>query len=214
MPLDELSKLLEETKYVPKKISEQEVPCPSCGSSIKLEVYVHEAPYEGHVLLLVATCPQCGYKYREATPSEYVGKPVEIRFRIEGSDDLRCLFYKSPYAYVRIPSLGIEVIPGPASYGEITTLEGYLMKIAEVLYPLCDSFENAEKCYDVVSKLITIANGDLPCEVLLIDPSGLSTVIRKYRNNVEVKILSEEELKEFEAQRLQLVVKDQRSTQP
>jgi len=177
----------EGSKYMPQKIAENEIPCPACRSPIKLEIYKYQTPVEGDVVILVAICPHCGYRYREVVPSTHRERGVEIVIKLISEEALKILLYRSPYAYISIPELSIEIAPGPANPGEITTIEGLLLHIAECLYPLCDSMEDPAKCYDAVSKVVNAANGLEKITIHIKDPSGLSMVIKGYENLYEVK---------------------------
>ncbi len=184
----------EDTKYVPKRVGEQVVQCPVCGATTSMELYQHDVPVVGRILIVVMNCQSCGYRYREAFPLQYVGKPIRIRVRVEGKDDLSTLIYKSSSAFIRIPELGIEISPGPANTDEITTVDGLLLHISENLFPLCDDLDDPQKCYDVTSKLVQAANGDLAITIEIIDPSGLSSVLRGSTNKYVVEFIDEKEI--------------------
>jgi len=185
------------SKYAPKKLAEQDIVCPSCGKPTKVEMYSYEAPIEGTLLLIVINCKHCGYRYREATPMNIRESGIKIVIPIDGEDSLRVLLYRSPKAHIKIPELGIDIIPGPANLGEITTVEGLLTHIAENLFPLCDSMDDPPRCYEVVAKLMNLANGLERGTLVILDPSGLSTVLR---SNIKVVVseLSDEDRKELE----------------
>ncbi len=189
---EEINKdMLKETKYVPTKIAEHKMLCPACRSEIVLEVYRHDTPVEGTVIILVANCKNCGYKCREVVPTTIRDKGVEIEIDTSLPEVLKVTLYRSPYAHIYIPDLSIEVVPGPANPGEITTVEGLLLYIAENLYPLCDTMDDPPRCYDVVSKLINSANGLYGLKIIIRDPSGLSTILRGGNGYVKVRELKE-----------------------
>ncbi len=173
----------EDTKYIPIKLSEQEMQCPACGTLTKLCVYAHKVPIVGTLLLFVLTCPNCGYRYRDLAPVTYAGKHIRITIRISKLSALNIIFYKSPYACITIPELNIEITPGPANPGEITTPEALLHRLAETLFPLCDTTENPTRCYDAVQQLVRAANGELGITIVLDDPSGLSTILKADNNS-------------------------------
>lgn len=196
----------EESKYVPRKIAENDILCPACKTPIKLEIYEHQTPVEGSILIFVANCPSCGYRYREAVPATQKDKGVRITVRIESEDSLKLLIYRSPRAHISLPELSLEVVPGPANPGEITTVEGLLLHIAENLYPLCDTTDNPAKCYEVVSKLVNISNGIEKATLVILDPSGLSTVIRGDPSLYRVEELQQESQESSEAKSVFRVV--------
>ena len=53
--------------------------------------------------------------------------------KVNGVEDMNILVAKSSTGTVKIPEIGLEVKPGPASQGYITTVEGILMRVNEVL---------------------------------------------------------------------------------
>ena len=179
----------EDTRYVPKKLSEQTIPCPICNTETKLSIYAHDVPVVGTLLLFVLTCPSCGYRYRDSVPLAHAGKHVRITIKLNKPQALNTLLYRSPYANVSIPELDVEISAGPANPGEITTPEALLLKLAETLFPLCTTIENPEKCFDVVNKLVQAANGEIEVTLVIDDPSGLSTILRA--NECEYSIVVE-----------------------
>ncbi|HDJ83852.1 MAG TPA: ZPR1 zinc finger domain-containing protein [Desulfurococcaceae archaeon] len=182
--------IIKDTKYVPKKLSEQIVKCPVCGTNTVLETYSHSIPIEGVVLIFVMICRNCGYKYRDMIPLSHANRPIRIKIHVEVPEDLNTLIYRSPYAHISIPELELEISPGPANPGEITTIDGLLMHIAENLFPLCDTTEDPSKCYNIVQKLLSVINGDSRIYIELVDPSGFSTVIRSpRRKNFEIEYI-------------------------
>ncbi len=200
---------LANTKYAPRKVAENPIQCPACGNSITLEIYQHETPTEGAILIMVANCNKCGYRYREVVPAQLRDRGVEIEIRVDSEDALKILIYRSPYAHIIIPELSIEIVPGPANPGEITTVEGLLLHIAENLYPLCDTMEDPAKCYEVASELIKAANGDRQLRIVIRDPTGLSLVIRGSKQLYAVR-----DLENVESSKSGIQVVLGRSTQP
>ncbi len=204
--------MLSETRYAPRKVVEQKISCPACGNEVKLEIYQHDTPVEGTVLILVANCPRCGYRYREVVPAQIKDKGVEIEIDVNTEESLKTVIYRSPYAHVLIPELSVEIVPGPANPGEITTVEGLLLYIAENVYPLCDTMDDPLKCYDIVTSLVNAANGEKPLKVVIRDPSGLSLVIRGMGKHVTIKELEKGGVEE-EGMQVRIVVGKQ-TTQP
>ena len=168
----------EDTRYVPKKLSEQTVSCPVCNTETRLSIYTHDVPIVGTLLLFILTCPNCGYRHRDIVPLTHAGKHIRIVIKLSKPQALNTLLYRSPYANILIPELDVEISAGPANPGEVTTPEALLLKLAETLFPLCTSVDNSEKCFDVVNKLVQAANGEIVLTLVIDDPSGLSTVLK------------------------------------
>ena len=179
----------EDTRYVPKKLSEQIISCPVCNTETRLNIYAHDVPVVGTLLLFVLTCPSCGYRYRDIVPLIHAGKHIRIVIKLSKPQALNTLLYRSPYANISIPELDVEISAGPANPGEVTTPEALLLKLAETLFPLCTTVDNSEKCFDVVNKLVQAANGEFVLTLVIEDPSGLSTILKA--NECEYSIIVE-----------------------
>ena len=68
-------------------------------------------------------CTKCGYRGSDVFP-EKVKEPRTLKLRVEKREDLNILIARSSTATIRIPEIGAEINPGPASQGFITTVEG------------------------------------------------------------------------------------------
>jgi len=118
--------------------------CPVCGrKTFDIRVYMYEVSYFGKLLITTGTCRSCGYKYRDVRLAEAT-EPKRIEVRVEGERQLRYLLVKSASSSVYIPERGYEMIPGPASMGFISTVEGILHRFREVLNVAC-SGEDADQ---------------------------------------------------------------------
>ena len=128
----------------PQLILEETAVCPVCGKrTLKLRFYLYEVSYFGKILLTTGMCSNCGYRYRDVRLAEAL-EPKKIIVRVEGERQLRYLMVKAASAAVFIPERSYEMIPGPASVGFITTVEGILHRFREVLDVGC-SAEDADK---------------------------------------------------------------------
>ncbi|WP_440059103.1 ZPR1 zinc finger domain-containing protein [Thermogladius sp. 4427co] len=171
----------------PVKILEYNVKCPVCGSDAIAEEYLYEAPLVGQLLLTTVRCPRCGFKHRDVMSLDF-GEPVEITYRIEKPGDERALFVRSSTASISIPELEIEITPGAMSQGEITTIEGILLRIIDLLRNNCES--DNEICSDKIAHLSKAANGEMPLTIIVRDPFGGSKI---FSNKAIVRKVGKEE---------------------
>ncbi len=162
-------------------LGEATTKCMNCGElSFKVSMYVYRAPIVGDVLLECGRCDSCGFGRSNVSVLNY-GNPKTIRVRIESVNDLRAIVVKSATASLSIPELGIEVTPGPAAYGYITTVEGILERVLDVIPSDC---MNDEECYKKVDKIKDAMDGREKFTLIIRDPSGGSTVIGEGLNIV------------------------------
>ncbi len=96
---------------------------------------------------------------------------------------------KSSTAKIEIPELGITIEPGPSAQAYISTVEGVLYRVLEVLeaYPM----ENRVKYERKKEEVMNAINGESRFTFILEDPYGNSLIIPKNKKNLEVKYLDE-----------------------
>jgi len=159
-----------------EKILEYEVQCPICGSKFTVSDYLYEAPYVGKLIISGGVCSRCGYKWSDVRLAESRGAR-RIVYRVEKPDDVNALVVRASTATVRIPELGVEIIPGYAAQGYITTVEGLVLDILEKTKFLCESGEAPrEECLEKISLLEKAANGEISYTIELLDPIGVSMI--------------------------------------
>lgn len=150
------------------------VECPICGNrTLEISVYVYEAPLAGKVLLDVWKCSNCSYRRSDVELAEHRDE-VRISFEVKSPEDLRALVVKSSSATIVIPELGIEISPGPAAQGYITTVEGVLERVLDNVPSEC--LDESNKCNKFVKDVTRAMNSEMKFTVILIDPLGKSTI--------------------------------------
>ncbi|MEO3993374.1 MAG: ZPR1 zinc finger domain-containing protein [Desulfurococcaceae archaeon TW002] len=148
--------------------------CPVCNNeNLDISTYTYEVPHFGEVIIEVWKCSNCGYRKSDVSTLKHEGE-VRIIFPVKNQEDLNALVIKSSTATVEIPELGIEILPGPAAQGYITTVEGLLERILENTPSEC--FEESNSCYEFVKKVKKAMNGEINFTIILTDPYGRSTI--------------------------------------
>ncbi len=154
--------------------------CPVCGkNSLELSGYLYEVDYFGSILITQGICRNCGYRFSDVRLAE-ISKPKKIIVKIYGEKELRYLLVKSAYASVVIVEKGFEMIPGPASTGFITTVEGILHRFLEATETLCKSVKNQPeeaKCKEAKEWLLRAIDGDEVFTLVICDFEGASKVV-------------------------------------
>ncbi|HIP16731.1 MAG TPA: ZPR1 zinc finger domain-containing protein, partial [Methanothermococcus okinawensis] len=110
-------------------------------------------------------------------------------------EDLNKRVVKSSTGHVKVPELGFEVKPGPASQGYISNVEGVLNRLEESLRMLMNWVEEEgekKKAEEILKKLENIKEGNEVATLIIEDPLGHSAIIG---DGVKEEKLSEDEVK-------------------
>jgi len=162
------------------KLMEEVVKCPVCGEeSLKISIYKYRIPYIGDVLIESAKCGSCGYRWSDVEPVRH-DSPRRIVVQVRNNNGLNTLIVKSSRATILIPELGIEIYPGPAAPGYITTIEGILYRVLDHIPQEC--MTSGQKCHEKVELIKKAINGLIPFTLIIEDPSGRSLVRDTHRN--------------------------------
>jgi zinc finger protein len=192
---DMLSKLLKKSKREPILLAEENAVCPACGKpTLTIREYLYEVPYFGKIVLGEGRCSNCGYKYSDVRVAE-VSEPKKIIVRVSGERELRYLLVKSATAAVLIKEKGFEMIPGPASVGFISTVEGILHRFLEAVSVICASEPESSACGENKEWLERAIEGEEEFTLVICDYEGTSKVIGE--NVIETSI-DEECMKLYE----------------
>ncbi|MCH1771639.1 MULTISPECIES: ZPR1 zinc finger domain-containing protein [Metallosphaera] len=151
----------------PELIMDQVFKCPVCKKdTFQAKDYVYDTP-TGKLLLSYWECTACHYLYRDVKPYE-TGVPVEISLLVTSEEDLSSLVYRSAFAELYIPELGVEVIPGSSYQGAVSTIRGLLEIIMDNMGSLCKN----KKC----DKIRQAMDGKIQFTVIIKDSSGTSFI--------------------------------------
>jgi len=122
------------------------------------------------------------------------GVLVLAEMKVSGIDDLDARVVRSTSGTIRIPELGVDIEPGPASNSFISNIEGVLDRVIEILEMVVrwgedDKTPRAQELLYTIEKIMA---GE--CEITLIidDPLGNSAIIA---NKAISRELTEEEVK-------------------
>jgi len=142
-----------------------------------VEEYLYEMPLVGKVLIASGTCNYCGYRFSDVRLAE-PREPRKIVYNVEKPGDENALVIRASTASIKIPELGVEITPGPASRGYITTIEGIILDVIEKTKFLCSSPDAPKKtCDEKIKELEDARNVAKPFTIIIIDPDGVSAVI-------------------------------------
>jgi zinc finger protein len=123
----------------------------------------------------VLKCSSCGYRHVDGVMLEKKA-PVRLKLKITSPDDMMIRVVRSSNATVEIPELGIKIIPGLASTGYITNVEGILLRIEEVLQKIGDK-RKKKKAHSLLERIRNIKEGKEEAHLVMEDPTGNSAIL-------------------------------------
>lgn len=153
--------------------------CPSCGKEIGATMEEVDIPHSGATIITTYKCAHCGYKRSDVWHVEE-REGTRLTFEFSGESDLSVRVVKSARATVRIPELGIEVKPGPASEGYISNVEGVLERMEDAMAGMKELLPKKDgKLRELVSKINWFRQGKGGFTLVIEDPSGNSAIVSK-----------------------------------
>lgn len=170
------------------------VECPACAKPARLTTITHSVEWFGELLFNSLSCSHCGFRWNDVLPTTFDGKPMMYWSQIDSEKDLSVKVMKSSTTTIRIPILGVEIEPGPASDGYITNIEGLLDRVQAIIEQLERGADDLTEKARAISLLEDIADyraGKKPFVVEVLDPHGNGRMVG---NNVQKRMLTEEEV--------------------
>jgi len=167
------------------------IPCPVCGKEVKIVTTTYDTPYFGKVLLTSITC-ECGFKHADSIVVD-IKEPVRFKIKVN-RNNLFTKVIRSTSGTIRIPEIGVDMEPGPASQAFITNIEGVLARIEDIVrlarkWNEGDA-EKVARCDWILERIRNTVEGDEELTLILEDPFGNSLI--ESEDAVKEKISEEE----------------------
>jgi len=169
--------------------------CPICNAEITFDWETKDIPHFGEALIIAGVCESCGFRLSDTILLSQ-GEPVRYSITIEGAEDLNARVIRSTSGTIRLPELGIDVEPGPASEAYISNVEGVLQKVRDIVVFATKSAmdagaeENAHRGEAILERIERAMDGEGPLTVILEDPLGNSAIVSE--KAVSTKLTPEE----------------------
>jgi zinc finger protein len=153
--------------------------CPLCSKELVTNWVSDNIPFFGEVMHITSIC-ECGFRYSD-TLILAQRKPVHYELKIKTPDDIDARVVRSTSGTIRIPELGIDIEPGPASESFVSNIEGVLDRVGEILGMATrwGEKEKTERALELLSILEKIKAGEYEITVIIEDPQGNSAIISK-----------------------------------
>lgn len=173
-------KLDKEIEAASKNAARLSAPCPVCGKEAVVMEVQYNVPHFGDILITTITCPKCGFKFSDAMTIEG-GKPVGYKVLIESEKDLETKVVRASTSFLKIPELGIEIIPGPEAEGFFSNVEGVIERaeraVKVLINPGQDEANESRLARRELKRLQDARKGLVPFELIIEDPMGCSALI-------------------------------------
>ena len=182
-------------EYKPRVLNEYVNTCPSClNKSLHVVEALHKIPYVGKILIVSVKCKKCGFRHTDVFNVEQ-GKPIRISYKVDNIVDLSAKVVRSGTATIRIPELNLMIEPGPLSQGEITTIEGYILRFMDMLDLICSEDERVRE--ELKQKLKLALEGKLHFTFIIEDPFGNSSIIVPHTEKLKVTTMKPDEVRKL-----------------
>jgi zinc finger protein len=108
-------------------------------------------------------------------------EPMRFTLGVESPNDLDIRVIRSISGTIRIPELGINIEPGPASESYVSNVEGVLCRIEDVVEMVTrwddDPPGSIERAHEILESLRQVRQGELGITIIIEDPLGNSAII-------------------------------------
>eukprot|EP00658_Telonema_sp_P-2_P006995 TRINITY_DN12617_c0_g1_i4.p1 TRINITY_DN12617_c0_g1~~TRINITY_DN12617_c0_g1_i4.p1 ORF type:complete len:551 (+),score=123.41 TRINITY_DN12617_c0_g1_i4:88-1740(+) len=163
--------------------------CDACGATTVCYMHELKIPHFREVILMSATCDECGQRNTEIKPGGAVpalGRKCTLT--VDCEEDLGRGVIKSHSAEIEIPEIELGMVPGTLG-GVFTTVEGLLQKIRDQLYDtnpfgevgdgrdtLAQGNDNAAKFKQLLDKLDRLIEAKDKFTVIVTDAMAASYI--------------------------------------
>ncbi len=154
--------------------------CMFCGKkTLTLLQDEIDIPFFGKTFSFSMKCSSCTF-FKSDVEAATMKDPCKITFTTENKKDLDVRIVKSSSAHVKVPTLKMDMRPGPASEGFVSNVEGILKRFKKIIENVRDNSDDSSErksAKNLLKKLWKIECGDLPVKIVIEDPTGNSGII-------------------------------------
>ncbi len=151
--------------------------CPLCTKELVTNWVSQDIPFFGEVMHITSLC-ECGFRYSDTLIMSQ-REPMRHELKIKARDDLDARVVRSTSGTIRLPELGIDIKPGPASESFISNIEGVLDRVVEILEMVIrwGEEEKTGRARELLSIIEEIKSGRYEITIVIEDPMGNSAII-------------------------------------
>lgn len=155
--------------------------CPMCCQEMQFNWETRDIPSFGEALIISGVC-ECGFRHSDTILLSQK-EPVRYTLQVTDREDMDCRVIRSSSGTIRVPELGIDVEPGPASDSYISNVEGVLARISEIVAFATRSaleagdLESTRRGEEILENLCQAREGRFKLTFMIEDPLGNSAII-------------------------------------
>ncbi|NPV62270.1 MAG: ZPR1 zinc finger domain-containing protein [Methanotrichaceae archaeon] len=154
--------------------------CPVCLSQMDFIWETQDIPCFGEAMIIAGTC-SCGFRHSDTIllsqkePARYTMEVTEV-------EDLNARIIRSSSGTIRVPEIGVDIEPGPASECYISNVEGVLARITDMVAFATRSAReagDAEKTCrgeEILENIALALEGRFKLTFMIEDPLGNSII--------------------------------------
>jgi zinc finger protein len=154
--------------------------CPICAVEMDFSWETQDIPHFGEAMIIAGVCA-CGYRHSDTI---LLGQkePSRYTMSVNSLEDLDARVIRSSSGTIRVPELGIDVEPGPASEAYVSNIEGVLDRIMGVVEFVTRSAQEAgdpekiDKGNKILENMCKAKKGEFNLTVIIEDPLGNSAI--------------------------------------
>ena len=154
--------------------------CPVCSLEMDFNWETKEIPHFGEAMIIAGVCC-CGYRHCDTILLSQK-EPARYTLTISSLEDLDVRVIRSSSGTIRVPELGIDVEPGPASEAYVSNVEGVLTRIRDIVEFAARSareagdIEKTEQGGRILENMKMALKGQFNLTVIIEDPLGNSSI--------------------------------------
>ncbi len=155
--------------------------CPVCCAQMVFNWETKEVPYFGEVMVIAGVC-NCGFRHSDTIILSQK-EPARYTLQVRDQKDLDSRVIRSSSGTIRIPEIGVDIEPGPASEAYISNLEGVLARVSDIVaFATRSAFEagneeSARKGEEILENINQALSGQFNLTFHIEDPLGNSAII-------------------------------------
>ncbi|KAL0234328.1 hypothetical protein PCE1_001364 [Barthelona sp. PCE] len=163
--------------------------CMNCHEKGETRLLLVRIPFFREIVLSSFKCPHCNFRDSSLINASTIApNGCEFTLRVAENAELNRRVVKSEFTSVSVPELGLDIPANEHSKGELTTVEGVIMRVGEGIrqdlpYYLVNDPDTAAKFSQFLSRLDALIHqeGEFePFTFIIKDPSGNSFVESTY----------------------------------
>ncbi len=165
--------------------------CPLCSRELTTNWVPDNIPFFGEVMHITSLC-ECGLRYSDTLVLSQ-SEPVHYEMKVRSTDDLDARVVRSTSGTIRIPELGVDIEPGPASESFISNIEGVLERVEDILCMVTrwGEEDKTKRAMELLSNIEKTRGGQYEITLVIEDPLGNSAIIAE---NALFRKLSSDEI--------------------